>query len=265
MEISTLQKRWKVDIIGNSSYCLDCYYNSDCTHFIRENEGKTVMVKSERVSESIRLGTILALAGGYMDAYSYMVRGGVFANAETGNIVLMGINLAQGNWIKSLYYLVPVMAFAAGIFVAERIREKVGDHPRVHWKEGVLWAEILLIFIAGWIPQAGNSLVNSMIAFICAMQVEAYRKIRGKVFATTMCTGNLRSGTELLCAGEFRKDPEKRKEAFHFFWINLVFIGGAALGTILCKIFQEKAIWFCGAILLMALSFIMYQKRSVEV
>ena len=56
------------------------------------------METNVRVSETIRLGTLLALTGGFMDAYSYLVRGGVFANAETGNIVLMGINLAQGNW-----------------------------------------------------------------------------------------------------------------------------------------------------------------------
>ena len=39
-----------------------------------------------QISESIRLGAILALSGGFMDAYSYMERGEVFANAQTGNI-----------------------------------------------------------------------------------------------------------------------------------------------------------------------------------
>ena len=57
------------------------------------------------MSESFRLATILALTGGFMDAYSYLMRGGVFANAETGNIVLMGISLAQGEWQRALYYL----------------------------------------------------------------------------------------------------------------------------------------------------------------
>ena len=41
------------------------------------------MIKSERVSESLRLGTILMLTGGFLDAYSYLVRGNVFATAET--------------------------------------------------------------------------------------------------------------------------------------------------------------------------------------
>lgn len=223
------------------------------------------MVKSERVSESFRLGTILALTGGFLDAYSYILRGGVFATAETGNIVLFGINVAQGEWMKALHYTVPVMSFAAGVYAAEWIRERMGEHPKIHWKEGVLWAEILVVVLAGFIPQAGNSIVNCMIAFTSAMQVEAFRKIRGKAFATTMCTGNLRSGTELLCSAEFRKDKNKRREGLHFYWIDLVFIAGAVTGAFLCRIFAEKAIWFCAVSLLLAVCFIMYHKRDTEV
>lgn len=223
------------------------------------------MIKSMRVSESIRLGTILSLTGGFMDAYSYLVRGGTFANAETGNIVLMGLHMAQGEWMRALYYLVPVTAYGLGIFAAEAIRARVGENTRLHWKEGVLWAEILIALLAGLLPQALNPLVNSMIAFVCAMQVEAFRKVRGKPFATTMCTGNLRSGTELLCSAEFKGNPEKRKEGLHYYWINLVFLAGAVIGAWVCRMFQERAIWFCAATLLGAVGFIEYQKREAKV
>lgn len=42
------------------------------------------MNKKVQISESIELGILLALSGGFMDAYSYIGRGGVFANAQTG-------------------------------------------------------------------------------------------------------------------------------------------------------------------------------------
>ncbi|MBC8862671.1 DUF1275 domain-containing protein, partial [Escherichia coli] len=48
------------------------------------------MARSRQISESIGLGLLLALAGGFMDAYSYIERGQVFANAQTGNILLFG-------------------------------------------------------------------------------------------------------------------------------------------------------------------------------
>ena len=48
------------------------------------------------MSESFRIGALLAIIGGFFDAYSYLCRGGVFANAQTGNIVLLGVNIANG-------------------------------------------------------------------------------------------------------------------------------------------------------------------------
>ena len=43
----------------------------------------------EKASESYLVGVLLAIAGGYLDVYTYVCRGGVFANAKTGNIGLL--------------------------------------------------------------------------------------------------------------------------------------------------------------------------------
>lgn len=58
------------------------------------------MARSRQISESIGLGLLLALAGGFMDAYSYIERGQVFANAQTGNILLFGINISRGTGLS---------------------------------------------------------------------------------------------------------------------------------------------------------------------
>ena len=55
------------------------------------------MKKEFETSESMRIGILLAICGGFMDAYSYTCRGGVFANAATGNIVLLAISLGNHN------------------------------------------------------------------------------------------------------------------------------------------------------------------------
>lgn len=80
------------------------------------------MRRSRQMSESIELGIVLALAGGFMDAYSYMCRDEVFANAQTGNMLLLGINLSERNWGMALRYLFPVLAFAVGIALADVVR-----------------------------------------------------------------------------------------------------------------------------------------------
>ena len=208
------------------------------------------MEKNDKISESLLLGSVLALSGGFMDAYSYLMRGGVFANAETGNIVLMGINLAVGNYTHALHYLTPIIAFSLGILIAECFRKNLGEKDSVHWKEAVLWLEAATLFSAGFISQEHNALVNSMIAFVCAMQVQAFRKLRGNVYATTMCTGNLRNGTELLISKDYEGNKKKHKEGRLYLWINITFAIGAATGAFTCSFLKEKTIWLCSFTLL---------------
>ena len=76
--------------------------------------------------------------------------------------------------------------------------QKTQSDINIHWRQIVVLVEIVLLIAAAFLPQSMNTTVNIMISFICAMQVESFRKVRGSAFATTMCTGNLRSGTEQL-------------------------------------------------------------------
>ena len=64
------------------------------------------------MSASLPVGILLALAGGFMDAYSYMARGHVFANAQTGNILLFAVAVSEGRPGDSLRYLLPVVTLS---------------------------------------------------------------------------------------------------------------------------------------------------------
>ena len=67
-----------------------------------------------QMSESFLTAVFLSLSGGLQDAYTYLFRGKVFANAQTGNIVLLSSNIMDGQWDRVLHYLVPLCAFCAG-------------------------------------------------------------------------------------------------------------------------------------------------------
>ncbi len=56
----------------------------------------TKRFKKAATANSVILGILLAIVGGFLDAYTYISRNGVFANAQSGNIVLLGVKAAQG-------------------------------------------------------------------------------------------------------------------------------------------------------------------------
>ena len=87
----------------------------------------------------------LTLAGGFQDAYSYNCRDHVFANAQTGNMLLFGVNAAGGDFAEAMKYFWPVITFTVGIILADFIRSRIQD-VHVHWRQIVLVGEILLLF-----------------------------------------------------------------------------------------------------------------------
>ena len=89
--------------------------------------------EGELVQSTVYMGILLALAGGFMDAYSYMARGHVFANAQTGNILLFAVAVSEGRPGDSLRYLLPVVSFAVGIALTAAIRTRFGRMSRLHW------------------------------------------------------------------------------------------------------------------------------------
>lgn len=216
-----------------------------------------------QMSESFIVGILLSLTGGFQDAYTYNCRGKIFANAQTGNIVLMGQNLAEGQWLDSLRYLIPVLAFVGGVFLAQKIRYRYKNNKNIHWRQIVLFLEILILFFVGFLPATCNVIANAFISFSCAMQVDSFRKIRGNSFATTMCIGNLRSATDLLCSYEATKDKSLKWKSIQYYFFILVFVAGATAGWAATSLKGQKAVWFCCAGLLLGF-LIMFIREEIE-
>ena len=216
-----------------------------------------------QMSESMALAVFLTFAGGFQDAYSYNCRGKVFANAQTGNLVLLGQNLAMGNWPAALHYVIPLAAFISGVYVTEWVHQRCRDYRKIHWRQIVLLVEVLLLTAVGLMPQSVNMLANACLSFACAMQVNSFRKFKGLPFATTMCIGNMRSATAMLCKFRVTKEPSLWKKSRQYYFVIFVFAVGAAVGALMSLRFQEPAIWVAALLLLIGFV-LMFIREDME-
>lgn len=221
------------------------------------------MRRHGQMSEAMPTGIFLTLSGGFQDAYTYYTRGKVFANAQTGNIILLGHNAMNGDFTDAFRYLVPVLAFAGGIYISEVIRGIYREYGKLHWRQIVVVLEILLLFVVGFLPQSMNMAANILVSFVCAMQVEAFRKMKGSAYASTMCIGNLRSATEMLYRYRHTKEKGCLEKCLRYYGVILVFGIGAALGSLMTSLFKERTIWIsCG--FLFVCFCIMFIKEDIE-
>ncbi|MCI5773615.1 MAG: DUF1275 domain-containing protein [Erysipelotrichaceae bacterium] len=184
-----------------------------------------------QMSESFGLASILAMVGGFLDSYTYICRDHVFANAQTGNIVQVGICLAKGNITGMLRFAIPIIAFMLGTLLVLYLKDH--NHTPLHWRQLILLVEIAILIIVAFLPidHYANILANVLVSFSCAMQAETFGKVLGKPFSSIMCTGNLKSGTEHLYHLVKYHDHARLEKAKHYFLIIFYFIMGATLGA----------------------------------
>ena len=209
----------------------------------------------KQMSEAFINSAFLALSGGFQDAYTYNTRNEVFSNAQTGNVVLMSQHFMTGDWKAGVRYLLPLIAFVLGVFVADQIQMRYKYARRLHWRQGILLAEIVILFVVGFIPHSLNMTATIFVSFACAMQVQTFRNMGGYSYASTMCIGNLRSGTAAFSHYLQDKKTEQLKQAAYYFGIIFLFAIGAGLGGNLTEHFGIHMIWI--SCILLGLSFLL--------
>lgn len=208
-------------------------------------------------AERLATGLGLAVVGGFLDTYTYFTRGGVFANAQTGNLVLLGISAARGELYRAGQYLIPVLAFALGVVATEGLRARRGAGD---WQRTVLLLEAAILTVVGLLPPAfPDFVVNVTVSFLCSMQVNSFRLLEGMPYATTMCTGNLRSCAYHLGQRLFAGERAGTGRAARYLWVMLAFCVGAALGVPATQWAGGRAVWLCVLPLLLVQAWLGYQ------
>ena len=216
-----------------------------------------------QMSESFVTAAFLSVSGGLQDAYTYFCRGRVYANAQTGNIVLLNDYLFHGNFPEAVHYLVPLISFMCGVAAAEVLRIRFQSARRLHWRQMILLIEIGLLLFVGFLPGSFRLSANALVSFACAMQVQAFRKVSGYAFASTMCIGNMRSGVDALCAFFHTKNRTALFKALHYFGIILLFGAGAGLGSLLISSLGLRTIFVSAGLLFVSFS-LMFIRAEVE-
>lgn len=217
-------------------------------------------------SQTYPSAVLLTLAGGYLDAYTYFSRGGVFANAQTGNIIKFGLNLALGETQKCIRYLIPICFFIIGVLavmIIEHIMEKKGIR---FIRRSILLIEVLCFLAVSMIPEAEetNIIANTIVSFACAMQMEAFKTFASQPIATTVSTGNLRKFIEFMFRSFTQKDKDHMKTSLAYLVIVFLFIAGVYSGTLITEYLHRRSILIPAGLLMAAAVWITVKKRSSD-
>jgi uncharacterized membrane protein YoaK (UPF0700 family) len=202
---------------------------------------------------------LLAIVGGFLDAYTYIGRGGVFCNAQTGNIVLLCVAGARGKWFEALTYFPPILAFVCGVFAAEAIKHNSSKFIKADWAYVVIAFEIVVLVAIGFIPgNKANVLVTIVASFAASLQVSSFSRLVDSSYATTMSTGNLRSASQNTYLAITKKDRQAKLRAIRYYLVILAFMAGALIGSVITLYLGIHGIWGAAFILACACGLLVY-------
>jgi uncharacterized membrane protein YoaK (UPF0700 family) len=215
--------------------------------------------------ERLHTGMPLACVGGFLDAYTFVGYNGVFANAQTGNVVLLGVDAQAGHWHEALLHIPPIVAFMLGVALAQMLAQptirKIVRRP-TRW---VLIAEIAVLAAVGatpgWIP---SGVVTGAIAFVSAAQIATFRSLEGIGYSTTITTANLRTLITKMFEWRAGHELAARHHAALLAWIVVAFAVGAAVGGLCTRLIHHRAAWIAAAGLLIVLVVVVVETWSLE-
>ena len=102
-----------------------------------------------------------------------------------------------------------------------------------------------------------------LVSFACDMQVQNFRKVGGYSYASTMCIGNLRSGTDALSVFVRTGNKASLRKSGYYFGIILFFAIGAGIGGNLSMMFGIHTIWISSALLLISVLLMFAEKLKM--
>lgn len=188
---------------------------------------------------------LLIFVGGYLGAFTYSIRGGVFCNAQTANFVLSAVALGSGDFREFFYYFIPMTAYFLGAFISESVPNYIKIHFHIRWDTLFILIEMLAVIFLGLLPEsAPYRITHVTVNLVASMQYNTFRQAQHIPMATTFCTNHLRQvGVAASKALRHRDRASLRRMLSHCRML-LFFMLGAVLATVLCRIFQGRAIFF---------------------
>ena len=190
--------------------------------------------------QSKRLALFLTFCAGYVDAYTFIVRGNTLVAGQTGNVVFLSVGLIQHNVSDASAKVMTLISFMMGVFLLTVYKEKL----RIVKKPILSLIPLaVLSLIIGIVPQTvDNIYLVPPLAFCMGLVTTAFGEVSGIAYNNAFMTGNIKR-TMLAFGDYFRtKHTSFLREALIFVSLLSSFVFGVVFSAYLTIYYQEKTI-----------------------
>ncbi|KXT78379.1 YoaK family protein [Streptococcus sp. DD13] len=205
-----------------------------------------------QVYQSKTAACLLSLCAGFIDAYTFIERGGTLVAGQTGNVVFLSVEVVQHHTNEIEVKVATMVSFMFGIFLLSVVQPLLA---RVRWRLISLIPMLLLCLVIGFLPtEVSNLWIVPPLSFCMGFCATAFSEVKGLVYNNSFMTGNIKK--MMVAFGQFARtrEPIYWKEAVFFVCLVASFGTGALSSAWLGSYFHLQTIWFAALVLLLFLA-----------
>jgi uncharacterized membrane protein YoaK (UPF0700 family) len=226
--------------------------------------GRTTGPADNERTRSLWFALLLTLTNGCLDAHTYIVRGGVFANLQTANVIFFALDSSERKWAAALTHIWPLFAFIVGVTLASHIKSGRAELTVPHPLRWTMAVQAVTLAIIGFVPASvPHSYVTVPISFLAAMQIELFRNIGDLAYLPLATTGNLMRFVEAGYDELVEKQAAARRALGVYGALILAFTSGALIGAVASSAWGVHAIWLPAGFLAVTLCLFIVDKRAL--
>ncbi|MFC6179134.1 YoaK family protein [Weissella sagaensis] len=209
------------------------------------------MIHHYPIKESMRTGMLLAATAGFIDAYTFQIHDMRFASFQSGNLLQIGLNIANGKWLHALIYFWPVFAFLMGTSFNQLLKQFAKKHQQSHTMIALLIEFIGLVGVALLeYHTVSSNIILPLLAFFMAIQADTFNLIHGMPYMTILSTGNLRTLSSGLTNGLLWHDKSALHRAGRVAPVILAFFASAILAFFAMQLLHQGALFIAPILIL---------------
>lgn len=181
---------------------------------------------------------------GCIDAYTFLTHDGLFASAQTGNLVVLGAKILAGDFSEVFIHVSSFAGFAIGAFLAQGIVEHYKHYGERKYRKYLFFQIIFLLSAAAIQQYIGASLIAGLLGLLAGYNLTVFRKVKSTSMNNGIMTGNTKNMMNNLYLALFQKD----RGALDIFLTLLaglfVFMFGVVIGASIVLFNEALVLWF---------------------
>ena len=216
-------------------------------------------------AKTLWFALLLTLTNGFMDAHTYVVRGGVFANVQTGNVIFFAIDVSERKVHTALAHVWPILAFMVGIALSAHIKSGRVERFLAYPLRWTMTVQVAALVVIGFVPvTVAHTYVTVPIAFLAALQMGLFRNVGDLAYLPVATTGNLMRFIESGYDGMVERSPQARRASGVYGALIVAFAGGALVGAFASRAWGPHAIWLAATVLAATLVLFIVDERVLR-